>query len=127
LVHTDPGPGNVIVATDGPQLIDWQCPGLGDPVEDLAAFASPAIHLLYGLDPLGPDDVADLLDGYDDVSLGNDSARSATSRFAALAPLFSARLAAYCAYRMSVLVHSEPHVSARYRRALRAEIERLKG
>jgi thiamine kinase len=127
LVHTDPGPGNVIVAADGPRLIDWQCPGLGDPVEDLAGFASPAIHILYGLDPLGPDDVADLLDGYDELSLGNDSARSATARFAALAPLFSARLAAYCAYRTSALAHSEPHVSARYRRALHAEIEHLKG
>jgi hypothetical protein len=79
------------------------------------------------LQALTPGDVADLLDGYDELSLGNDSARSATSRFAALAPLFSARLAAYCAYRMSALEHSEPHVSARYRRALHAEIEHLKG
>jgi hypothetical protein len=127
LVHTDPGPGNVIVASDGPRLIDWQCPGLGDPVEDLAGFASPAIHILYGLDPLGPDDVADLLNGYDDAALGNASARSATSRFAALAPLFSARLAGYCAYRMTALAHTEPDIASRYRRALHAELDYLDG
>ncbi len=127
LVHTDPGPGNVIVGPDGPRLIDWQCPGMGDPVEDLAGFASPAIQILYEHEPLTAHDIVDLLDGYDEIPTGNESARSATARFAAMAPLFSARTAAYCAYRMSALARSEPKVSARYADALRAEIAHLEG
>jgi hypothetical protein len=125
LVHTDPGPGNVIVGADGTRLIDWQCPGLGDPVEDLAGFASPAIQILYEHQPLADDEVADLLHGYDELPAGNDAARSASARFFALAPLYSARTAAYCAYRMSALAHTEPSVSARYADALHAELASL--
>jgi len=32
---------------DGLRLVDWQCPGIGDPVEDLAHFISPGMNLLY--------------------------------------------------------------------------------
>ena len=43
LIHGDPVPGN-IVAHDGTlTLIDWQCPQMGDPTEDLALFLSPAM------------------------------------------------------------------------------------
>ena len=52
IVHTDCGPGNIIVGHNGCQLIDLQCPGIGSPVEDLANFSSPAIQHLYGLPPL---------------------------------------------------------------------------
>ena len=52
LVHTDCGPGNIIASKEGPRLIDWQCPGLGDAVEDLVNFTSPAIQIIYGLSPL---------------------------------------------------------------------------
>ena len=127
LVHTDPGPGNVIVGANGPRLIDWQCPGMGDPVEDLAGFASPAIQILYERSPLAPADIVELLGGYDDSSVGNETTRAATTRYDDVAPLYRARTAAYCAYRMLVLRCSEPDVSARYASALHAEFDGLNG
>ena len=125
LVHTDPGPGNVIAGPDGLRLIDWQCPGLGDPVEDLAAFASPAIQILYGRVPLTDDEVADLLAGYATERGGNEAVSTAVDRFVELRPVYGARTAAYCAYRMGELERSDPHVSRRYASALAAELALL--
>ena len=34
------------------RLIDWQCPALGDPAEDIACFLSPAMQVIYGAGPL---------------------------------------------------------------------------
>ncbi len=51
LVHTDCGPGNLVRSRHGLVLIDWQCPGVGDPVEDLACFLSPAMMVLYAAPP----------------------------------------------------------------------------
>ena len=55
LLDRDVGPGNPIAAGDTPVLIDWQCPGAGDPVDDVAAFLSPAVQILYGYEPLTAD------------------------------------------------------------------------
>ena len=35
LVHTDCGPGNIVSSPDGLRLIDWQCPGIGDGLQDV--------------------------------------------------------------------------------------------
>ena len=48
LVHTDCGPGNMVSSPDGLRLIDWQCPGIGDGLQDVATFLSPAMQVLYG-------------------------------------------------------------------------------
>jgi Ser/Thr protein kinase RdoA (MazF antagonist) len=117
LVHTDPGPGNVIVDADEMRLIDWQCPGLGDPVEDLAAFVSPAIQILYEHEPLRHDEVADLLQGY--------ASDRIVERFLTNSALFRARTAAYCASRAVSLAAADPPVADRYRRALGAELDEL--
>ena len=47
LVHTDVGAGNLIAGPGGIRLIDWQCPGIGDPAEDLWTFLSPAFQILF--------------------------------------------------------------------------------
>ena len=115
LVHTDCGPGNVIGASGHYLLIDWQCPGQGDPVEDLAAATSPGAQILYGRAPLEKTDVDELLASYGDSS--------ATERYRWKAPLYSARFAAYCAWRIERL---GDHPDAdRYRKALAAELESL--
>lgn len=115
LIHTDCGPGNVIGASGHYLLIDWQCPGQGDQVEDLAAATSPGVQLLYGRAPLEKTDVDELLASYGDSS--------ATERYRWKAPLYSARFAAYCAWRIERL---GDHPDAdRYRQALTAELESL--
>lgn len=115
LVHTDCGPGNVIGSPGHYTLIDWQCPGQGDPVEDLAAFASPGVQMLYGRSPLEKADVDELLFSYRDSDV--------TERYRWKAPLYSARFAAYCAWRIERLAgHPE---ADRYREALAAEMESL--
>ena len=115
LVHTDCGPGNVIGAAGHYLLVDWQCPGQGDPVEDLAAATSPGVQILYGRAPLKRADVDWLLASYGDSN--------ATERYRWKAPLYSARFAAYCAWRIERL---GDHPDAdRYREALAAELESL--
>ena len=115
VVHTDCGPGNVIGASGHYLLIDWQCPGQGDPVEDLAAATSPGVQILYGRAPLEKTDVDELLASYEDSSV--------TERYRWKAPLYSARFAAYCAWRIERL---GDHPDAdRYREALAAELESL--
>ncbi len=125
LVHTDGGPGNIIAGADPSELrlIDWQCPGLGDPVEDLAVFSSPAIQLLYDRPPLSADDERALLTGYRRVAVetASSAALSAVERYPARAPLYHARISAYCAYRTEELASSDPATSARYAAALAAD------
>jgi Ser/Thr protein kinase RdoA (MazF antagonist) len=125
LVHTDPGPGNVIVGADDIRLIDWQCPGLGDPVEDLAAFVSPAIQFLYEHQPLRQDEVADMLHGYTSEPERAVAMDRAVERFLTKGVLFRARTAAYCASRAVSLAAVDPPVADRYRRALGAELDAL--
>ncbi len=47
-IHRDPVFSNFIASSQGLRLVDWQCPGIGDPVEDLAHFISPGMNFLYG-------------------------------------------------------------------------------
>jgi hypothetical protein len=52
---------------------------------------------------------------------------TATERFADMAPSYSARFAAYCAYRREALAASDPRASERYTVALGAELDVLEG
>jgi thiamine kinase len=115
LVHTDCGPGNMISTPQGLRLIDWQCPGIGDPVEDLACFTSPAIQILYLRRPLRSAEVATMLTAYDEPQT--------IDRFHQLRHAHHWRMAAYCAARAKRLAHSDPAVAERYRLALTAESE----
>ncbi len=64
-LHTDIGPGNIIVAKDDGRLvvIDWQCPAVGDPVQDVIAFLSPAFQILWAGVPLTTDEEGGVLRG----------------------------------------------------------------
>ena len=88
LLHTDVVPGNIIVTDDGLRLIDWQCPALGDPCEDLASFLSPAMQYLYTGQVLERAQAEAFLDAYDSPAV--------TARYRLLAPLYHLRIAAYC-------------------------------
>lgn len=91
VIHTDVVTSNIIVTSQGLRLIDWQCPGLGDPCEDLASFLSPAMQYLYGSGPLNPNQIAGFLAAYSDKTL--------VARYHKLAPLFHWRSAAYCLWK----------------------------
>ena len=91
LVHGDAVAGNMIEGPGGVVLIDWQCPGLGDPVEDLAAFLSPAMQSLYRGAPLNSEERAAFLTAYGE--------RETLQRYHALAPVLHWRLAAHCLWR----------------------------
>lgn len=90
LLHGDPVPANFIIG-DASVLVDWQCPAIGDPVEDLCMFLSPAMQLAYRGAPLEADEIQDFLAKYDCT----DTAK----RLAFLAPWHHWRMAAYCAWK----------------------------
>ncbi len=91
LVHGDPVPGNILTADGRAVLIDWQCPVVGDPAEDLAVFLSPAMQFLYRGAPLSAAERRAFLRGYSD--------RRTVVRFLALEPWFLWRMAAYCLWQ----------------------------
>lgn len=90
-VHADAVAGNVVLSANGAMLIDWQCPGLGDPAEDIATFLSPLMQWLYTGRVLTADQRARFLAAYPDPAT--------VDRFRALEPLFNWRLRAHCAHR----------------------------
>jgi thiamine kinase-like enzyme len=91
LVHTDVVPSNIIKTDQGLRLIDWQCPGVGDPVEDLAMFLSPAMHHIYRGKLLSTTEEKDFLLAYPDEEVRQG--------YLELAPIYHWRMAAYCAWK----------------------------
>lgn len=90
-LHGDATAANVMVGPQGVTLIDWQCPARGDAASDLAVFLSPSMQALAGNRPLSRAEVEAFLDAYDN--------RAVTDRYRALAPLYAARMGAYCRWR----------------------------
>ena len=90
LLHCDMVPGNLITNSDGLHLIDWQCPGVGDPCEDIAIFLSPAMQGLYRGEALSLKDRDLFLRHYQKVA----------DRYLELAPAYHYRMAAYCAWKV---------------------------
>lgn len=91
LIHGDPVPGNLLAHDGTLTLIDWQCPQIGDPAEDLALFLSPAMQLMYRGAPLSKDEEDAFLRAYPDPRIAG--------RALALKPWFHWRMAAYCRWR----------------------------
>jgi aminoglycoside phosphotransferase (APT) family kinase protein len=118
-LHTDIGPGNIIVAKETGHLIviDWQCPAAGDAIQDVAAFLSPAFQILYGCPPLTADQEREFLAAYDD--------KAAEERYFAMRPYYDWRMASYCALRIEHYAASRPKASANYNKATDALLARL--
>ncbi|NVO57668.1 phosphotransferase [Rhodobacteraceae bacterium B1Z28] len=92
LIHGDPVAGNILVAESGMTLIDWQCPAIGDPCEDLALFLSPAMQRLYRGSPLTQSEENQFLSAYGQPEI--------IDRYQTLRPWFCWRMAAYCLWRI---------------------------
>lgn len=91
LLHGDPVAGNILSSYRGDLLIDWQCPGVGDAVEDLTLFLSPAMQQIYRGTPL--------TDAEHDAFLIALSDRALIARLQAMAPWHHWRMAAYCGWK----------------------------
>jgi len=109
-LHGDAVAGNILIGAGGARLIDWQCPAIGDPSEDLAVFLSPAMQHLYGGHALGTDATQDFLAAYGDPI--------ATLRYPALKAYFHLRMAAYCLWKFQT-GHAD------YLRAMALELDAL--
>ena len=92
-LHGDPVPGNIIRNGTKLALIDWQCPRLGDPADDIALFLSPAMQHLYRGNPLSDAEQASFLAAYPHCYT--------RQRFEVLKPLFHLRMAAHCLWKTS--------------------------
>lgn len=109
LIHGDAVPGNFILHQGRTTLIDWQCPALGDPAEDIATFLSPAMQWLYRGSPLTHSEI---------LSFRGAFAQSTLKRYDRLARLYHWRMAAHCLWRSE---RDEPE----YAQALQLELAAL--
>lgn len=91
LLHGDVVPGNLIRNQQGLHLIDWQCPAIGDPCEDIAIFLSPAMQHLYRGSPLRIEEEQDFFAAYDRPEI--------RQRYYNLKPWYHQRMAAYCQWQ----------------------------
>lgn len=117
LVHTDCGPGNIIQNQQQQVLIDFQCPGLGDPCEDLTCFLSPGIFHLYDLPALTEVDEKLFLAAYGDAEV--------VQRLRIMRAFYSYRLAAYYIMRHYSQQGVDDAVAAAYGGALALELKAL--
>lgn len=106
-IHADAVAGNVLQSAAGPVLIDWQCPAMGDPVEDLCTFISPAMSWLYCGTPCSTDRAEAFLAAYPDADV--------VARARLMLPVYSWRIAAHCAWKAA-------RGDADYAEALRLEL-----
>lgn len=90
-LHGDPVPGNILEGGAQPVLIDWQCPAVGNPCDDLALFLSPAMQIVNGNPPLTPGQEQAFLTAYGDDEV--------TTRLDTLRPLYHWRMAIYCRWK----------------------------
>ena len=116
-IHTDAGPGNLIQGPEGLRLIDWQCPGLGDPAEDLFSFLSPCFQILFQHPPLSDAERDDFLAVYDDAEVA--------ARLQIMEPFYSYRMLAYCCLRRVRLSDRDKTAAERYRSAFEAQLPLL--
>lgn len=92
LIHGDLVPGNMIAHNGQLTLIDWQCPAIGDPVEDIATFLSPAMQSLYRGAPLTQTEINSFR-----ATLPPERVR----RYDQLAAIYHWRMAAHCLWKVS--------------------------
>ncbi len=90
-LHGDATAGNALVTDGRVTFIDWQCPAFGDAAADVAVFLSPAMQWMSGNNPLTAEEVEGFLAAYGDAAVAD--------RYRALAPLYAARMRAYCRWR----------------------------
>lgn len=92
-IHRDPVFTNFVSSADGLRLVDWQCPAMGDPVEDLAHFISPAMNVLYRGKPLSQAEIFSFLKSYPD--------QATVQNYQECGRAYHWRMACYCAWQVA--------------------------
>ena len=108
LVHTDTWAGNFVQNGRHLRLIDWQCPGLGDPVEDIWTFLHAGYEMLLGRPRFDEQVAAEFWRGYGETAVHQ--------RLNLMSPYFAYRLAAHCCLRQQQLAPSNPTASRNYQK-----------
>lgn len=90
LIHGDAVPGNIIIQDSQVTLIDWQCPAMGDPAEDIATFLSPAMQWLYRGAELDAEEIS---------KFRANCLPETIFRYDRLAMIFHWRMAAHCLWK----------------------------
>lgn len=90
LIHGDVVPGNLIAHNGKITFIDWQCPAIGDPAEDVATFLSPAMQYLYRGAPLPAEEIR---------AFRAACAPQVIDRYDQLAEVYHWRMAAHCLWK----------------------------
>ena len=91
LVHTDAWIGNFIGDKTRLRLIDWQCPGIGDPSEDLWTFLESGYQQLIGLALYTQEQKRHFINAY---------SSAIQERLELLRPYYAYRVAAHCVMRI---------------------------
>jgi len=65
LLHGDPVPANLI-SGETVCAIDWQCPAIGDPCDDIAIYLSPGMQTIYSGAQLSAHEEEAFWEGYND-------------------------------------------------------------
>lgn len=92
LIHRDPTPSNMIQQGGAIKFIDWQCPAIGDPMEDICHFLSPAMHVLYGF--------PELTKTQKDAFLAAYPSGETRQRYETCGRAFHWRMACYCQWQI---------------------------
>ncbi len=108
LVHTDPWPGNIVQNGRHLRLIDWQCPGLGNPTEDVWTFLHAGYEMLLGRPRFDEQVQAEFWHGYGQTTV--------SQHLPLLAPYYAYRLAAHCLLRQWQLASTNPIASTTYQK-----------
>jgi hypothetical protein len=108
LVHTDTWAGNFVQNGRDVRLIDWQCPGLGHPAEDVWTFLYSGYEMLLGRPPFDEQVAAEFWQGYGESAVGD--------HLSLLAPFYTYRIAAHCCLRRQQLAQTNPTAGANYQK-----------
>jgi len=117
LIHTDAWIGNFISSDTKLALIDWQCPGMGDPAEDIWTFLYSGFEQLLGQRCFSNDEKEVFLKAYAD--------QESIERLELLKHFFAFRVAAHCVMRFQDLAESNPEASAVYSKILKQLMDKL--
>ena len=115
-LHTDAWAGNIVLDRDTGilNLIDWQCPAIGDASFDLWTFAYSGFNYLVGESIYNPNEISYFIDTYS--SLTGDT--SIQERLDYFAPYYSYQIAAHCCQRIVALALENPEASLAYQHVL---------
>lgn len=94
ILHGDPLGVHFLKTKNGVVAIDWQCPAIGQPSDDVAIYLSASMQNIYGSGPLAPNEVAAFWQGYHNPEVRR--------QYEAYAEIYERVIHAYCLHREEI-------------------------